>query len=58
MLKLNPSFWCLFNEQEDGVDITANSLHPGAIATNLFRHNNIVNGTHFIESRYKYVDVV
>ncbi|XP_062149767.1 short-chain dehydrogenase TIC 32, chloroplastic-like [Alnus glutinosa] len=29
--------------KEDGVDITANSLHPGAISTNLFRHNNIVN---------------
>nr|TKS07286.1 short-chain dehydrogenase Tic32 family protein [Populus alba] len=25
--------------KEDGVNITANSLHPGVIATNLFRHN-------------------
>jgi hypothetical protein len=44
----------LFLEQEDGVDVTANSLHPGAIITNLFRHNNIVNGMHFIESHYKH----
>lgn len=25
--------------KEEGVNITANSLHPGAIATNLYRHN-------------------
>ncbi|QCE08198.1 short-chain dehydrogenase TIC 32, chloroplastic-like [Vigna unguiculata] len=33
--------------KEDGVEISANSLHPGAITTNLFRHtgiNGIVNG--------------
>ncbi|EEF49083.1 short-chain dehydrogenase TIC 32, chloroplastic isoform X2 [Ricinus communis] len=30
--------------KEDGVNITANSLHPGAIVTNLFRHMNIING--------------
>ncbi|KAE9618291.1 hypothetical protein Lal_00047671 [Lupinus albus] len=30
--------------KEDGVNITANSLHPGAILTNLFRHNAAVNG--------------
>ncbi|RVX01913.1 Short-chain dehydrogenase TIC 32, chloroplastic [Vitis vinifera] len=29
---------------EDGVDITANSLHPGAIVTNLFRCSSIVSG--------------
>ncbi|XP_048421372.1 short-chain dehydrogenase TIC 32, chloroplastic-like [Pyrus x bretschneideri] len=29
---------------EEGADITANSLHPGAIVTNLFRYNNAVNG--------------
>uniref|UniRef100_A0A2P2LEN1 Uncharacterized protein MANES_02G020300 n=1 Tax=Rhizophora mucronata TaxID=61149 RepID=A0A2P2LEN1_RHIMU len=29
--------------QEDGVDITANSLHPGAIATNLLRYHSIIN---------------
>ncbi|KAE8729947.1 Short-chain dehydrogenase TIC 32 [Hibiscus syriacus] len=27
--------------KEDGADITANSLHPGTIATNLFRHINL-----------------
>jgi hypothetical protein len=36
----------LFFKQEEGVDITANSLHPGAITTNLFRHWSIVNGIH------------
>ncbi|KAL5567966.1 hypothetical protein UlMin_024541 [Ulmus minor] len=30
--------------KEDNVNITANSLHPGAIVTNLFRHNSIVHG--------------
>ncbi|KAJ9679471.1 hypothetical protein PVL29_021413 [Vitis rotundifolia] len=30
--------------KEDGVDITANSLHPGAIVTNLFRPSSIVSG--------------
>ncbi|KAJ6747959.1 RETINOL DEHYDROGENASE [Salix purpurea] len=28
--------------KEDGINITANSLHPGLIATNLFRHNMIL----------------
>ncbi|KAK4571557.1 hypothetical protein RGQ29_030115 [Quercus rubra] len=31
-------------KQDDGMEITANSLHPGAIATNLFRQSNIMNG--------------
>ncbi|XP_048127674.1 short-chain dehydrogenase TIC 32, chloroplastic-like isoform X1 [Rhodamnia argentea] len=30
--------------KEDGVNMTVNSLHPGVIATNLFRHNIISNG--------------
>ncbi|CDP05169.1 unnamed protein product [Coffea canephora] len=30
--------------KEDGIEISANSLHPGAIATNLFRHFSIVTG--------------
>ncbi|EXB44670.1 hypothetical protein L484_015927 [Morus notabilis] len=30
--------------KEEAVNITANSLHPGAIATNIFRYNAIVNG--------------
>ncbi|XP_020966952.1 short-chain dehydrogenase TIC 32, chloroplastic isoform X2 [Arachis ipaensis] len=29
--------------KEDGANITANSLHPGAITTNLFRHTGVVN---------------
>ncbi|XP_030551664.1 short-chain dehydrogenase TIC 32, chloroplastic-like [Rhodamnia argentea] len=29
--------------KEEGVQITANSLHPGAIATNLARHHSILN---------------
>ncbi|XP_004308067.1 PREDICTED: short-chain dehydrogenase TIC 32, chloroplastic-like isoform X2 [Fragaria vesca subsp. vesca] len=30
--------------KEDGTNITANALHPGVIQTNLFRHNNVING--------------
>ncbi|CAI0476190.1 unnamed protein product [Linum tenue] len=30
--------------QEDGVNITVNSLHPGSIVTNLLRHHSVVNG--------------
>ncbi|KAK7270477.1 hypothetical protein RIF29_23651 [Crotalaria pallida] len=30
--------------KQDGVDITANSLHPGGIFTNIFRHNAAVKG--------------
>ncbi|XP_022958041.1 short-chain dehydrogenase TIC 32, chloroplastic-like [Cucurbita moschata] len=30
--------------KEEGVNITANSLHPGIIATNLFRHFSFGNG--------------
>ncbi|KAK4279352.1 hypothetical protein QN277_011147 [Acacia crassicarpa] len=30
--------------KEDGVGISANSLHPGAIATNLFRHKTVIEG--------------
>ncbi|KAK3220670.1 hypothetical protein Dsin_014640 [Dipteronia sinensis] len=30
--------------KEEGVNITANSLHPGSIVTNLFRHSSIING--------------
>ncbi|KAE9451687.1 hypothetical protein C3L33_16417, partial [Rhododendron williamsianum] len=32
--------------KDNGVEITANSLHPGAIATNLFRHYRLVSGNH------------
>ncbi|KAH1206922.1 Short-chain dehydrogenase TIC 32, chloroplastic [Glycine max] len=30
--------------KQDGVDITANSLHPGAIVTNIFRHTSVLAG--------------
>ncbi|CAK9163177.1 unnamed protein product, partial [Ilex paraguariensis] len=30
--------------KEEGVDITANSLHPGAISTNIMRHHSIMHG--------------
>ncbi|XP_043722717.1 short-chain dehydrogenase TIC 32, chloroplastic-like isoform X2 [Telopea speciosissima] len=31
--------------KEEGVPVTANSLHPGTIVTNLFRHQSILNGS-------------
>ncbi|KAL0371781.1 UNVERIFIED_CONTAM: Short-chain dehydrogenase, chloroplastic [Sesamum calycinum] len=38
--------------KEEGVAITANSLHPGAIATNLLRHHGAVNwvGKYFLKN--------
>ncbi|CAL5209548.1 unnamed protein product [Lathyrus oleraceus] len=30
--------------KDDGVNIIANSLHPGAIVTNLYRHTSAING--------------
>jgi hypothetical protein len=33
----------LFRQQE-GVNISANAVHPGVIATSLFRNRSIVNG--------------
>ncbi|KAI4372601.1 hypothetical protein MLD38_010812 [Melastoma candidum] len=30
--------------KEEGVNITVNSLHPGSIATNLFRYHSFING--------------
>jgi WW domain-containing oxidoreductase len=30
--------------KDDGVNIIANSLHPGAIVTNLYRHTSIIDG--------------
>lgn len=43
-----------FSKQEEGVDITANSLHPGAIVTNLLRHHGFVNGkiSHLVNPLY------
>ena len=33
------------HEQEEGVNISANSVHPGVIMTNIFRERTIVAGT-------------
>ncbi|KAE8710748.1 Short-chain dehydrogenase TIC 32 [Hibiscus syriacus] len=38
--------------KEDEVAITANSLHPGAIATNLFRHNSLIRGLVGVLGKY------
>ncbi|XP_061352838.1 short-chain dehydrogenase TIC 32, chloroplastic-like isoform X1 [Gastrolobium bilobum] len=38
--------------KEDGVDITANSLHPGTIITNIFRHNRALSGVIKILGRF------
>ncbi|KAF3432961.1 hypothetical protein FNV43_RR24063 [Rhamnella rubrinervis] len=38
--------------KKDGVNITANSLHPGSIVTNLFRHNGVFNGLVNVLSRF------
>ncbi|MCL7033705.1 hypothetical protein MKW94_030925, partial [Papaver nudicaule] len=37
--------------KEDGVQITANSLHPGSIMTNLLRHHSIISGLSFTIGR-------
>ncbi|WCJ43044.1 NAD(P)-binding Rossmann-fold superfamily protein [Euphorbia peplus] len=36
----------------DEVDITANSLHPGSIATNLVRHHSIIDGMVSLFGKY------
>ncbi|XP_077241920.1 short-chain dehydrogenase TIC 32, chloroplastic-like [Tasmannia lanceolata] len=38
--------------KEEGVKITANSLHPGAIVTNLMRHHTFVNGIATMFGKY------
>lgn len=43
--------------KEDGVDITANSLHPGAIVTNLFRHSSVLNGLVNVLGKFVLKDV-
>lgn len=45
--------------KEDGVDITVNSVHPGAIATNLFRHHSFFSSMfsmeiHHLEFRHSF----
>ncbi|XP_043698914.1 short-chain dehydrogenase TIC 32, chloroplastic-like isoform X2 [Telopea speciosissima] len=39
--------------KEEGVDITVNSLHPGAIMTNILRDNSLLNG--IVRSLAKYL---
>lgn len=39
--------------KEEGVQITANSLHPGSITTNLLRHHSLING--FVHTLGKFV---
>nr|XP_007152229.1 hypothetical protein PHAVU_004G112300g [Phaseolus vulgaris]ESW24223.1 hypothetical protein PHAVU_004G112300g [Phaseolus vulgaris] len=29
---------------EDGINITANSLHPGVVSTNIYLHNRLLKG--------------
>ncbi|KAA8522420.1 hypothetical protein F0562_013219 [Nyssa sinensis] len=38
--------------KEEGVEITANSLHPGPIATNLLRHHGFIDGIVNIVGKY------
>ncbi|XP_024969927.1 short-chain dehydrogenase TIC 32, chloroplastic-like [Cynara cardunculus var. scolymus] len=38
--------------KEDGAEITANSVHPGAIATNIFRHHSFFSGLANIFGKY------
>ncbi|GMP70289.1 hypothetical protein CsSME_00029203 [Camellia sinensis var. sinensis] len=38
--------------KDDRVEITANSLHPGAIATNLFRHHILFSGLIGVLGKY------
>ncbi|KAF9614143.1 hypothetical protein IFM89_015462 [Coptis chinensis] len=38
--------------KEDGVQITANSLHPGVITTDLLRHHTIINGIFKTVAKY------
>ncbi|EEF51203.1 short-chain dehydrogenase TIC 32, chloroplastic [Ricinus communis] len=38
--------------KEDGVDISVNSLHPGAIDTNLLRYHSVINGIVSLVAKY------
>ncbi|XWS61759.1 hypothetical protein CRYUN_Cryun07bG0153200 [Craigia yunnanensis] len=38
--------------KEEGVEITANSLHPGAIMTNLMRHHGFINSIGHMVGKY------
>ncbi|KAK1584625.1 hypothetical protein Q3G72_034604 [Acer saccharum] len=43
--------------KEDNVNITANSVHPGVIDTNIFRYNGIINGITQKLARYVFKNV-
>ena len=39
-------------DQEDGIDITANSVHPGAtVSTNIHIHSGLLNGNYHAHLR-------
>ncbi|KAL5727355.1 NADP-retinol dehydrogenase [Ranunculus cassubicifolius] len=44
-------------KEEAGVEITANSLHPGAVNTDLLRHHSIINGIVKYVGKYVLKDV-
>lgn len=37
----------VYLQQEEGTKITANSISPGPIATNLFRYHSLIDGNSF-----------
>lgn len=43
----------VMSPKEEKSEITANSVHPGLIATNLFRHYSILPGNVFPTSKVK-----
>ncbi|KAI8540388.1 hypothetical protein RHMOL_Rhmol09G0259800 [Rhododendron molle] len=43
--------------KDNGVEITANSVHPGVIATNLFRHYRLVSGLVDVLGKYVFKNV-
>ncbi|XP_027103749.1 short-chain dehydrogenase TIC 32, chloroplastic isoform X2 [Coffea arabica] len=43
--------------KEDDADITANSLHPGGITTNLYRHSGIFRGLGSIIGKFVYKNI-
>ncbi|XP_043695299.1 short-chain dehydrogenase TIC 32, chloroplastic-like isoform X5 [Telopea speciosissima] len=43
--------------KEEGVDITVNSLHPGAVATNIIRDNSFLNGIVRLFGKYVFKNV-
>ncbi|WCJ26289.1 NAD(P)-binding Rossmann-fold superfamily protein [Euphorbia peplus] len=43
--------------KEDGVNLTANSVHPGAVATNLVRNHYILNGMVSLFGKYLLKDI-